>query len=379
MRKTGYYDILGDVHYFVPAALPPQNPTLTITAELIQLYGEAMLELGKLNEMATRLPNVERFIKAYVIKEALLSSSIEGINTTLLDVFTQPLSEHKPNKDTQSVMNYTKALGVAYEMIRKQNFPVTTRVILKAHEMLMKEGEGDKANPGHYRKQSVRVGQLIPPPPSRVIELMDDLERYINLDESLPPLIKAGLAHVQFETIHPFLDGNGRIGRLLIVLMLIDRTILAEPILYISYYFKKHHMEYYQRLDRVRTHGDFEGWVTFYLQAMKESCIDAHRRAKDIEALEKELTDLIIHEKKCSIAMRDMRLHALSILFCCPVISVGEMSRQLSVAFNTAHRLIKHFIKLGLVVKEPYKKRGKLFRFKNYLDILDRVYDGESD
>lgn len=378
MRKTGHYEILGEVHYFVPHALPPHSPSLTLSSEMMVLYGEAMLELGKLNEMANRLPNVERFIKAYVIKEAMLSSSIEGINTTLLDMYTQPLSETKPNKNTQSVMNYTKALGVSYDMIRKQDFPVTIRVILKAHETLMQNGEGEKANPGSFRRQSVRVGELIPPPPSLVIDLMDDLEKYINLDETLPPLIKAGLAHVQFETIHPFLDGNGRIGRLLIVLMLIERKILSEPILYISYFFKKHHMEYYQRLDAVRTKGDFEGWVTFYLQAMKQSCIDAHRRAKDIEALEKELTDLIIHEKKASIAMRDMRLHALSILFCCPVISVGEMSRQLHVAFNTANRLIKHFMKLGFVVKESYKKRGKLFRFQHFLEILDRSYENPS-
>ncbi len=374
MRSTGHYETLGGTKYFVPAPLPPAHPALEINEEMMLLYGEAMLELGKLNEMANRLPNVERFIKAYVIKEALLSSAIEGINTTLMDVFTQPI-EFRVSKDTQVVMNYTKALSVALTMIRKEGMPLTSRVILKAHEMLMQMGDGDKYDPGNFRRLAVKVGNLIPPPPGRVPELMADLEKFMNELDSLPPLIKAGLAHVQFETIHPFLDGNGRIGRLLIVLLLVEGAILSEPILYISYYFKKHHMEYYQRLDRVRTHGDFEGWVTFYLKAIKCSCIDAHRRAKDIEALEHDLNNLIIHEKKFTVNMRDMRFHALSILFSYPVISVGEMSRQLSVSYNTANRIIKNFMKFGFVVKEQHKKRSKLFKFKSYLDILDRVYE----
>ncbi len=374
MRSTGHYETLGGTKYFVPAPLPPSYPPLEINEETMLLYGEAMLELGKLNEMANRLPNVERFIKAYVIKEALLSSAIEGINTTLMDVFTQPI-EFRVSKDTQVVMNYTKALSVALTMIRKEGMPLTSRVILRAHEMLMQMGDGDKYDPGNFRRLAVKVGNLIPPPPGRVPELMADLEKFMNELDVLPPLIKAGLAHVQFETIHPFLDGNGRIGRLLIVLLLVEGAILSEPILYISYYFKKHHMEYYQRLDRVRTHGDFEGWVTFYLKAIKCSCIDAHRRAKDIEALEHDLNNLIIHEKKFTLNMRDMRFHALSILFSYPVISVGEMSRQLSVSYNTANRIIKNFMKFGFVVKEQHKKRSKLFKFKSYLDILDRVYE----
>lgn len=374
MRTTGRYEILGGTNYFVPNSLPPVSPSLEINQEMMLLYGEAMLELGKLNEMANRLPNVERFIKAYVIKEALLSSAIEGINTTLLDVFTQPI-EYRLSKDTQVVMNYTKALSIALTMIRKEGMPLTSRVILKAHEMLMQMGDGDKYDPGNFRRLAVKVGNLIPPPPGRVAELMADLEKFMNEPDELPPLIKAGLAHVQFETIHPFLDGNGRIGRLLIILLMVERSILSEPILYISYYFKKHHMEYYERLDRVRTHGDFEGWVIFYLKAIKCSCIDAHRRAKDIEALEQDLNNLIMHEKKFTLNMRDMRFHALSILFSYPVITVGEMSRQLSVSYNTANRIIKNFIKFDFLVKEQDKKRSKLFKFKSYLDILDRVYE----
>ena len=281
-----------------------------------------------------------------------------------MDVFTQPI-EVRLSKDTQVVMNYTKALSIALTMIRKEGMPLTSRVMLKAHEMLMQMGEGDKYDPGNFRRLAVKVGNLIPPPPALVPGLMADLEKFMNEPHAVPPLIQAGLAHVQFETIHPFLDGNGRIGRLLIILLMVERSILSEPILYISYYFKKHHAEYYDRLDRVRTHGDFEGWITFYLKAIKCSCIDAHRRAKDIEALEQELNNLIIHEKKFTLAMRDMRFHALSILFSYPIISVGELSRQLSVSYNTANRIIKNFIKFGFVVKDQHKKRGKLFKFKS--------------
>ncbi len=375
MRSTGRYETLGNVSYFIPDPLPPQNPPLSLNSEMVHLYGEAMLELGKLNEMANRLPNIERFIKAYVIKEALLSSAIEGIHTSMLAVFTQPLSESKARKDTQLVTNYTKALGVALTLIRKNGLPITARVLLQAHEALMQMGDGDKYNPGNYRRQSVKVGNLTPPSATHLADLMGQLEQYINLPDSLPPLIKAGLAHVQFETIHPFLDGNGRIGRLLIILMLVEHNILSEPILYLSYYFKKHHAEYYERLNAVRTKGDFEGWITYYLKAMKGSAIDAHKRAKDIETLGEDLTNHILHDKHLSMSMRDMRHHALSILFSYPIISIGELSRQLSVSYNTAHRIIRYFVKSDFLVKETHQKRSKLYRFKPYLDVLETSYE----
>ncbi len=375
MRITGEYETLGNTQFFIPYALPPSNPFLTLNSEMLILYGEAMLELGKLTEMANRLPNIERFIKAYVIKEALLTSAIEGIHTSILEVFTQPITESKASKDTQLVMNYTKALGIALTMIRKQGLPITTRVLLQAHEALMQMGDGDKSDPGNFRKQPVRVGNLIPPPPQKIPELMSSLEQYINLPDDLPPLIKAGLAHVQFETIHPFLDGNGRIGRLLIILLLVEAKILSEPILYLSYYFKKHHYEYYERLDAVRTKGDFEGWITYYLKAMKGSAIDAYKRAKDIEALGEDLTNRMIHDKKLTMSQRDMRFHAISILFCYPIISIGELSRQLAVSYNTAHRIIKHFIKCGFLEKENNHRKNKLYRFKQYLEVLERSYE----
>jgi Fic family protein len=367
MRNVGRYEQLGDLKFFIPNPLPPQDPTLSLAGNIAVLYGEAMIELGRLNEVANTLPNAERFIKAYAIKEALLSSSIEGIHTTMLDVFTQPITQGKPSKDTQMVLNYTKALDKALFMIQKDNLPIVSRVFLGAHEALMQLGEGEKFDPGHYRKQSVRVGNITPAPANHVPLLMSELERFINTDTSLPPLIKAGLAHVQFETIHPFLDGNGRIGRLLIVLMLIESGLASSPILYPSYFFKKNHYEYYQRLENAQLRGDFEGWITFYLTAIRDSCIDAYKKAKEIGELASMLS-LKISTLKGSKS----KLHAFEILFAYPVINVNELGRQLKMSYNTANHIVSDFIEHGLLVEETQQKRGKLFKFKAYIDILEK-------
>lgn len=374
MRHVGTYEIIGSNKHFIPNPLPPQNPALHLNSAILELYGRAMLQIGMLNEMTDRLPNMQRFIKAYVLKEALLSSSIEGIHTSLVDVFTQPLLDTRPNKNTQLVMNYTKALDVALTMIQKENLPIANRVILKAHEILMQVGEGDHANPGHFRKQSVQVGNLIPAPAPQVPGLMSALEQFMNANETVPPLIASGLAHVQFEMIHPFLDGNGRIGRLLIVLMLIQDKLLSAPILYPSYYFKKESTEYYHRLDQVRTQGDFEGWITFYLNVIEKSCIDAHRRAKDIESLQSSLTETIGNEK-LSAAQIITRQQALSILFQFPIINSTELSDQLDISYNTARQIISYFLDCGILIEENQQKRGKLFRFKSYLDVLEKEYE----
>ncbi len=238
MRETGIYRKIGDLSYFIPHPLPLMNPPLEVNAKMLSLYGEASFALGQLNEMSQRLPDPKRFIRAYVMKEALLSSAIEGIHTSLIDIFTYSLGDSKPSKNTQLVLNYTNALDTSLNMLT-EGLPIVTRVILKAHETLLNAGEGDKANPGNFRKQSVRVGNLVPPLAQEVPNLINDLEKYIKEPSDTPSLIKAGLAHVQFETIHPFLDGNGRIGRLLIVLMLINDGLLKLPIIYPSYYFKR--------------------------------------------------------------------------------------------------------------------------------------------
>ncbi len=231
--------------------------------------------------------------------------------------------------------------------------------------------EGDRASPGEYRKQSVRVGQLIPPPAPKVPELIAALEKYINNDDSLPSLIKIGLVHVQFETIHPFLDGNGRIGRLLIVLMLIESGLLSVPILYPSYYFKKHHLEYYQRLDGVRKQGDFESWIIYYLNAIKESSDHAYLRAKEIEALEATLKKQIEQDPLFQ-KMRTTALQVLNVLFQSPIISVKALSIGIGKAYNTADHLIEQFIEAGILRETEEKRRGKCYHFEAYLALLER-------
>ena len=249
--------------------------------------------------------------------------------------------------------------------------PIVSRVILAAHKALMK-GEGDNFSPGQYRKQSVKVGEFIPPPASEVVKLISDLENYINEDTILPPLIKAGLVHVQFETIHPFLDGNGRIGRLLIILMFINSGLLDEPILYPSYFFKKNSAEYYLRLDRVRTHGDFEGWIAFYLKAIKYSCIEASNRAEAIQTQELIFKDTIDNIERIQFnKIRDTAKVVLKSLFETPVFSIKQISKATGKSYNTIHSIITHFIKLKWVVATDEKKRNKTYRFEAYLKLLE--------
>jgi len=373
MRETGTYQKLGNVNYFIPHPLPPIAPPLELSTELLSLYGEANFALGQLNEVCQKIPDSKRFIKAYTLKEALLSSEIEGIYTTLVKVFTSELDHPRASKETQLVINYAEAVEAALKMIQNQKLPIVVRVILKTHEILLAGGAGDSAAPGQFRKQGVQVGNLIPPPPSQVPRLMSELEKFINEFSDVPPLIKIGLVHVHFETIHPFLDGNGRIGRLLIVLMLIDNQLLNSPILYPSYYFKKHHEEYYQCLDRVRTHGDFEGWINYYLKAIKESAKDAYQRAKDIEHLEIQL-QILINTNKSFKRMKETALEALNFLFSQPITPIAEMSKKLDKAYNTIQKILKEFIKHNIVSENIIYKRNKLYRFEPYIELLEKTY-----
>lgn len=373
MRKSGTYQILSNREFFIPHDLPPTDPTFELSPEILALYGEASFALGKLNEAKFRLPDPQRFVRAYIIKEALLSSAIENIHTTLLDVFTSVLENAKPNKNTQLVLNYMHALEAALHMIRDEDLPIDSHVILKAHKILMSVGEGDYATPGFYRLQPVRVGNLIPAPPLEVPRLMEALAKYMNEPSEIPPLIRAGLTHVQFETIHPFLDGNGRIGRLLIVLMLINDDLLTQPILYPSYFFKKYRFEYYHNLDRVRTHGDFEGWTIFYLTAIRDSALDAYARAKEIEALEAILTSQIQNDPSLA-KVREVALQTLNYLFTQPVTSITQLSKDLDKSYNTASSILKTFQGLKIVTEDDTKKRGRLYRFDAYLHLLEKEY-----
>ena len=374
-RITGVYETIENISYFIPYPLPPHNPSFALDEEITFLYGTAMKHLGQLNEATQRLPNKKRFIKAYVIKEALLSSAIEGIHTTFLDVFTQPIAGLQTNKETQLVLNYTKALETACSMIKIDKLPIASRVILKAHQELMSlENDQSNVNPGHYRQYAVRVGNLIPTYAAKIPQLMAELAQFINKHQTLPPLIKAGLAHVQFETIHPFIDGNGRIGRLLIILMFIQNDLLLDPIIYPSYYFKKYRYEYYLHLDRVRTQGDFEGWIKYYLTAIEQSSSDAYTRIKEIELLEQEMRNIIAsHEAFNNI--EETAQQVLTVLFEYPAITATELSTHINKSYNTAHNIITQFVSTGILI--PHKieqQRNKRYIFQKYLNVLEKEY-----
>lgn len=373
-RITGIYEKIGSINFFIPHPLPPQDPVFAMNEELNRLHESAMNQLKQLDDIAKKLPNQKRFIKAYIIKEALLSSAIEGIHTTIIDVFTQPLTGTS-SKETQLVLNYTKALETAHVMIKKDNLPIASRVILKAHQQLMFiEGDENKATPGHYRQLPVRVGNLIPTYAAKIPDLMAQLAQFINKDSSLTPLIKAGLAHVQFETIHPFLDGNGRIGRLLIILMFLESNILTSPIIYPSYYFKKHRYEYYMHLDRVRTEGDFEGWIKYYLTAIEQSCMDAYQRIKKIEQLEQKIRSMIASNELFQ-SCQALAQQALTVFFEYPVITAHQLTQLMDENYDIAHSIIMHYSQAGILVpSSDSQQQNKQYIFEDYLKILDDEY-----
>jgi len=373
IRKTGHYEQLGMSKHFIPSPLPPKDPSLKLDTEMISLYGKAMKQLGQLEEMLQRIPDSSRFLRAYITKEAMLSSEIEGINTTIAEVFSFEHREYqKYRSDTRLVLNYIDAMQLGLTALKEGRLPLSTRVILQCHRQLL-AGTDDNADPGNLRRQQVRVGNLLPAPAPHVPGLIAELERFINQDSSTLPLIKAGLAHVQFETIHPFLDGNGRIGRLLIVLMLVKDGLISQPLIYPSYYFKKHRSEYYELLDGVRTQGDWESWISFYLRAVIHTARDAWQRAKNIENLEHTIIHTIT-TSSLSMKKREEALKLLPCLFSSPVISIGEAARQMGKSYNAAKSLIEDFVELDILSQPGDQKRNKVYEFSQYLHLLDSDY-----
>ncbi|MEK7654638.1 MAG: Fic/DOC family N-terminal domain-containing protein [Pseudomonadota bacterium] len=350
IRDSGFYQ----GQHFIPHPLPPTNPDLIMTNQIIENYGKAMHMLGSVNELLRRLPNKERFLKAYLIKEAMLSSEIEGIYTTTTELF---MDAPPASKETQLVQNYINALNAGIQMIRDDQYPIVSRVLNHTHACLLKE----HPFAGVLRTQQVRVGHLLPAPCQDLPQLMRDLEIFINDDKTILPLIKAGLAHVQFETIHPYFDGNGRIGRLLILLILIKEGLLDEPLIYISYFFKKNHHQYYEKLDSVRQKGDFEGWIVFYLEAIYAAAKDACVRAKAIETLEESLKHVV-----------DVSI--LTILFDIPTFTITQLSAKFGKSYSATKTIVDSLIAKKIVAQATQSQRNRYFVFTAYLEILEQDY-----
>jgi Fic family protein len=367
--RSGHYEKFGEHDHFVPKPLPPE-PAFQMDGEMISLFGEAMQSLGRLDEVGTRIPSKRQFIDVYVAKEAVLSSEIENIYTTLTEVLEYNARKKvRENRNVEDVLNYLDAVNHAMKMVREQGLPLTNRVIREAHEVLLAGARGQNKTPGDFRKVPVFVGKLVPPPAHYVPDMIRDLEKYINEDRSAEPLIRVGLAHVQFETIHPFLDGNGRIGRLLIVLMMLEYGLLKEPILYPSFYFKKFRSEYYSRLDAVRVKGDYEGWIKYFLRGVKESADDVVARAWRVDTLIRESADRI----EASLGRtREKGLRLLDKLCHHPVMTIGDVAEATETTYPPAKKLVDKFVELGILEPENNKQRNQSFKFKKYLDEVER-------
>ena len=356
---------------FKPKPLPP-IPAISYDSEMIELLSRADRMLGRLDGVTETLPDPELFVAMYVRKEAVLSSQIEGTQASLVDVFDGDQSREK-REDIGDIVNYVGAMN--YGLERLKEFPLSLRLLREIHKVLLSSGRGSKRSPGEFRTSQNWIGApgctlseatFVPPSVPDMNEAMEELEIYLHNEDDLPPLIKIALVHAQFESIHPFLDGNGRMGRLLITFWLCQQEILSQPLLYISYFFKKNRQEYYDRLMVVRKTGDWEQWVKFFLRGIAETSEEAISTAKEILSLKKVCEDMIV---KSNNNYRQL----LDLLFRLPVIDKQEVAEKLSVSQPTANRIVEQFCELGILVDQrPDSKRYKRYAFTKYLAILSR-------
>jgi Fic family protein len=356
---------------FVPSPLPPKPP-IQVDVEMTALLVKANKQLGLLEGLAARIPNINLFISMYVRKEALMSSQIEGTQATLEDVL-DPLLEENANRHAADVINYIKALEFAINALER--LPLCNRLIKETHAVLMKTGRGEEKSPGEFRHSQNWIGghgstlknaRYIPPEPFDMDLALSDLEKYINAGDSLDVLIRAALIHYQFETIHPFLDGNGRIGRLLIILYLIQQRVITMPILYISYFLKKNRIEYYDRLMEVRQKGSYEQWVKFFLEAVFESAEDAVAAIDKLTALhDKNISKIALFGRGTKTALK-----LFAYLEENPIIEIQKTALALHTTFKTVSEGIDRLCEGGILVRSSGDKRNRLFSYKDYLDIL---------
>lgn len=374
-NRAGIYknNLSGKMSYksFMPSGLPP-NPPIELDKDIVDLLVKANKQLALLEGISSRIPNIHLFISMYVRKEALMSSQIEGTQATLEDVL-DPCLEENTNRPVGDVVNYIKATDFAINRLKE--LPLCNRLIKEAHEVLLQGVRGQNKSPGEFRHSQNWIGaagcnlqnaRYIPPSVEDMILAMSDLEKYINGDDDLDVLIRAGLIHYQFETIHPFLDGNGRIGRLLITLFLMEKKVLSTPALYISYFLKKNRIEYYDRMNEVRLKGNYEQWIKFFLEAVYESAKDA------VETIDK-LTSL--HDnyylkieglgRKAKNAMR-----VFEYLESNPIIEIQKTAKELDIAFNTMSSIVKDLISIGILEQTSTQSRNRTFAYKEYLEIL---------
>ncbi|MFN3742615.1 MAG: Fic family protein [Anaerolineales bacterium] len=380
MRRglTGRYEITevgGEtIRAFIPVSLPP-NPPLEMTAQRQQLLERATLALGRLDSVTLLLPDPGLFLYAYVRREAVLSSQIEGTQSSLAQLLLFELEEAPgaPLDDVVEVSNYVAALDHGLKRLR-EGFPLSNRLIREMHAVLLSRGRGSEKSPGEFRRTQNWIGgtrpsnaHFVPPPPSYVQDCMTELERFLHGENNpYPTLIKAALAHVQFETIHPFLDGNGRLGRLLIAFILHHDGLLSQPLLYLSLYFKQHRSEYYRLLDLVRLEGDWEAWLDFFLEGVEHTATNAVETAKRLLSLfQQDEQRIQQHQQTASTMLRVFR-----VLCERPLVTLNQVIKRTGLSFPAASRAMENLENLNIVREITGQRRNRVFAYDQYLRIL---------
>ena len=379
LGSTGEYAITTvggeQIRAFIPHPLPPR-PALEISSASQRLLEQATLAVGRLDSISLLLPDPNIFLYAYVRREAVLSSQIEGTQSSLADLLLFELAEAPgtPLDDVMEVSGYVAALEHGMARLR-DGFPLSNRLLREMHQVLLARGRGSDKSPGEFRRTQNWIGgtrpgnaHFVPPPPDQVQACMAALERFIHDEQTpYPVLITAALAHVQFETIHPFLDGNGRIGRLLIAFILHHGQLLSRPLLYLSLYFKQRRQDYYRLLDEVRTTGDWEAWIDFFLEGVVSTASNAVDTAQRLMALFKE--DAARVQNGGRAAASAMRIY--TVLCERPVITLNELSAHTGLSFPTASKSINALMDLGIVRELTGGRRNRIFAYDHYLAILN--------
>ena len=363
------------VNAFIPVPLPPSKPALVLDDRLTGGLVRAEQALARLDLAGEMVPSLDWFIYAFVRKEAVISSQIEGTQASLVDLLVFEAGDQAaPSRDVQEVCNYLDALAYARRQLQaKPGLPLSMRLLNEAHRRLMHGVRGANKQPGEVRKSQNWIGGsrpsnavYVPPPPEKLPELLGALEKYIHTENGLPKLVRAGLLHAQFETIHPYLDGNGRIGRLLIALLLEHWGLLRAPLLYLSLFFKRHREEYYRRLNAVRTEGDWEGWTDYFLDGVATIADEAVASARELFTLVSADRVRLLDSGAASVPaarlFEQLPRH--------PIITVGSAMQLVKTTKPTATRAIEALTQLGVLVETTGKKRDRSFAYQAYLDQL---------
>ena len=374
MKRAGIYvdNLNGEAMYqsFKPNPLPP-IPEIEMDGEIVKLLVDANKQLVKLDTASQLISNADLFISMYVRKEALISSQIEGTQCTLDDVL-DPEVEANANLDVSDVINYVKA--TQYALKRLERLPLCCRLIREIHEVLMENVRGQDKTPGEFRHSqnwigpancSLKDARYIPPNVEDMQTAMSDLEKYINENVDYDPLIRAALIHYQFETIHPFLDGNGRIGRLLILLYLMEQRLIEKPVIYISYFLKKNQIEYYDRISEVRRTGNFEQWIRFFLEAVSKAASDSLEAIRQLSVVH----DTNVEKLPKTTRSKDNLRAVFDYIEQYPIIDIKRTAKELEVSYNTVAAAVRKLVELGILQETTNAARNRVFAYEEYLAI----------